>query len=145
NYSTNILLNPPTRDDYLIDVRKKSYPTFYKVDSVLGQPNPFTKDNFKENEKYYFKTLEEYTFNTTNTNVRLYTREDSERIFEISYWKQDMDSTGHIIRHRSSFERDSMFNAEMIENWKDFNHEFGQCFVSYEVPKIGRASCREQA
>ena len=45
-----------------------------------------------------------------------------------------MDSTGHIIRHRTSSERDSLFNAEMKQNWEDFNREFGQCFVSYEIP-----------
>ncbi len=134
NYSTNILLNPSTRNDYLIDVRKTRYPSFYETDSFLNQPNPFSKNDFEENEKLYFEALGNYSFDTTNTNIVLYAREDSDRIFEISYWKKDMDSTGHIIRHRTSAERDSLFNAEMKQNWKDFNSEFGQCFVSYEIP-----------
>lgn len=134
NYSTNILLNPPTRDEYLIGVEKSKYSSFYETDNFLGQPNTFTKNDFIENKKSYFRALAEYSFDTTNTNVRLYTRDDSERIFDISYWKQDMDSTGHIIRHRTSSERDSLFKAEMTENWKDFNREFGECFVSYEIP-----------
>jgi len=133
-FSTNILLNPTTRNKYLISEQQSRFPIYYEADNYMGKPNPFTQNDLLKNKKLYFKALENYSFDTTNTDIRLYTIEDSNRIFEVSYWKKDMDSTGHIINHRSSSERDSLLNDEMEQNWKDFNREFGECFVSYEIP-----------
>ena len=45
-----------------------------------------------------------------------------------------MDSTGHMTKHLSSEQRDSLFDLEMSENWENFNIEFGSCFVSFNIP-----------
>jgi hypothetical protein len=75
-----------------------------------------------------------YSYNNSLNQVIKYSATDSERIFEMKYWKPHVDSTGHAIKHLTKNEKDSLFNKEMDKNWNIFHSEFGDCFVSYEVP-----------
>ncbi|HTA61801.1 MAG TPA: hypothetical protein VK835_05070 [Bacteroidia bacterium] len=136
NFKTNILFDPPYTSTHkdLIDLKKKNYIQIFSHDSVFGEKNPFYNADFKKNKADYYLALETYAYNDTFNQNRKYTRKDSERIFEIKYWKQYMDSTGHKTKNLTSEERDSLFNNEMEKNWKIFSSEFGDCFISYEIP-----------
>ena len=104
-------------------------------DSMAGFKNPLYQRISQSNLAHFKTALSNYQFDTSRVEITGYSIDDSERIFaDIEYWKKDMDSTGHMIVHRSSAERDTLMSLEIFEHWKNFHNEFGQCFVSYKIP-----------
>jgi hypothetical protein len=63
NFRANVLYDPPytSSDDYLIDLKRKSYNSIADIDSILGIRNPFNKKGIKKNKKQYYAAIENYS------------------------------------------------------------------------------------